>query len=86
MFFGYFLRHLGQFAAFILTIILIIGLLYLIGDTFWRLTIIFAISAVYLGFGLAHHQEEKNLNFSTILEYLFIALIILITLYSIFIR
>ncbi|MCL5411395.1 MAG: hypothetical protein M1150_01470 [Patescibacteria group bacterium] len=83
---GYFLKHVAQFFLLIIALSAALFVLNFTSDLFWRTTMIFAISAGYLGYGTAHHQEEKNLNFSTLLEYLFIALIALITLYAVFVR
>lgn len=78
-------KHLLQYFLLITTLIAIIISLKLIGDLFWRFTVVFSLASFYLGYGTLHHHEEKRLSFQTFIEYLFIAAVILLVLVSIFI-
>lgn len=77
-------KHLTQYVLLVLTLVLIVFALKFIYDLFWRFVIVFSLASLYLGYGTMHHYEEKSLNKESLSEYIFIALVILLVLFSAF--
>ncbi|MBM4401874.1 MAG: hypothetical protein FJ044_01355 [Candidatus Cloacimonetes bacterium] len=80
---GYFIRHASQYTLLLLILAGGILTLFLIHDRAIKLTIAFALTALYLLWAILHHWEEKNLQVSLLLEYLAIAALILWVLISV---
>ena len=78
---------LGHSFEFLLVFVVLIGgiiLLELFRDSFLRLEIISFLAVFYIAVGVFHHWEEKNLNFTQVLEHLAIGFFIFLILQAIY--
>ena len=77
-------KHISQYFLMILIFLLTIFVITFVSSIFWRFVLVFSLASLYLGYGVYHHHEEKNLKLSVFLEYLFVAIIIFLVLFSLF--
>ena len=82
----YYREHAVQYGFLILAFIFSIATLVQLKNVYWKLLIIFFISIFYLIFGIWHHLEENNLKSHHVLEYLLVAAIAFVILFSIFVK
>ena len=81
--FGYIIRHAFQYTLLLLILAGGILTLFLIQSHTLKLTVVFALTSLYILWAILHHWEEGNLQMSVILEYLVIAVLILWILISV---
>ena len=77
-------EHLIQYGLLLVIFAFSLFLLVQINNVFTRLLIITVLALVYLGWGIWHHFEEKNLTTSHVLEYSVVAALIFTVLSFVF--
>ncbi len=78
------LRHIFEFALIFLVLIVSISLMEFFRNTWIRLAIITFTSIFYVGAGIFHHWEEKNLNSKQVFEYLALGLLMFLILQAVY--
>lgn len=82
----YYREHILQYAFLFVAFVFALAFLFQVREFFWRLVGVAALSVFYLVFGIWHHTEEKNLTSKHVLEYLLVAAIIFVVLFSAFLQ
>lgn len=77
-------EHLLQYALLAVVFIFSLAILIQLTEMVPRLLVICVLSAFYLGWGVWHHWEEKNLTRAHVLEYLLISTLIFVVLAFVF--
>ena len=78
-------EHLTEYLILLVSILLMVMITKEVNSFFWRLTLVFGVASFYFGYGALHHHGEGNLSLRGILDYFFMALIIFLILFSMFV-
>ena len=80
----YYREHILQYALLVIAFVASLAALFQLKEFICKIVIVFSLSIFYLVFGVWHHTEEKNHTKEHFLEYLLVAAIIFVVLFSIF--
>ena len=80
----YYREHILQYSLLVVAFIASLTILFQLEVFIWKVGIVSALALFYLIFGVWHHLEEKNHTRKHFLEYLLVAGIIFVVLFSIF--
>jgi hypothetical protein len=77
-------EHLVEYLLLIAVLCIGYVIIRFVPTIAWKVILIFSLASFYLGYGSYHHFNEKDFRLSLVLEYLAIALVVLISLFVLF--
>lgn len=80
-------KHLSHYTAlFVILIASFAGLILFSYDKNFQIAVLAALSTAYVAWGITHHYLHKDLHIETVIEYIVVALLGFVIVFSLIIR